>query len=97
MLAISFSLCYYEQAVVWYLENECGENPRTWDFEFYIIGIDTTGSYEIRTFYIDEYMVNSRLAIIQDTLDEIAWHQTTGKWEHSRAYYEGDGSETLNL
>lgn len=90
-------LCYYEQAVVWYLENECGENPRTWDFEFYIIGIDTTGSYEIRTFYIDEYMVNSRLAIIHDTLDEIAWHQTTGKWEHSRAYYEGDGSETLNL
>ena len=90
-------LCYYEQAVVWYLENECGENPRTWDFEFYIIGIDTTGSYEIRTFYIDEYAVNSRLAIIQDTLDEIAWHQTTGKWEHSRAYYEGDGSETLNL
>ena len=90
-------LCYYEQAVVWYLENECGENPRTWDFEFYIIGIDTTGSYEIRTFYIDEYAVNSRLAIIHDTLDEIAWHQTTGKWEHSRAYYEGDGSETLNL
>ena len=90
-------LCYYKQAVVWYLENERGENPRTWDFEFYIIGIDTTGSYEIRTFYIDEYAVNSRLAIIHDTLDEIAWHQTTSKWEHSRAYYEGDGSETLNL
>ena len=90
-------LCYYKQAVVWYLENECGQNPRTWDFEFYIIGIDTTGSYEIRTFYIDEYAVNSRLAIIHNTLDEIAWHQTTGKWEHSRAYYEGDGSEILNL
>ena len=90
-------LCYYKQAVVWYLENEYGEDPLTWDFEFYIIGIDTTGSYEIRTFYIDEYAVNSRLAIIHDTLDEIAWHQTTGKWEHSRAYYEGDGSETLNL
>ena len=90
-------LCYYEQAVVWYLENECGENPRTWDFEFYIIGIDTTGSYEIRTFYIDKYMVISRLAIIQDTLDAIKWHQDNDKWEHSREYYEGDGSETLNL
>ena len=90
-------LCYYKKAVLWYLKNECGEDPLTWDFEFYIIGIDTTGSYEIRTFYIDEYAVNSRLAIIHDTLDEIAWHHTTGKWEHSRAYYEGDGSETLNL
>jgi len=90
-------LCYYEQAVVWYLENECGENPITWDFEFYIIGIDTTGSYEIRTFYIDKHMVISRLAIIQDTLDAIKWHQANNKWEHSREYYEGDGSETLNL
>jgi hypothetical protein len=90
-------LCYYKKAVLWYLKNECGEDPLTWDFEFYIIGIDTTGSYEIRTFYIDEYTVNSRLSIIHDTLDEIAWHQSTGKWEHSRSYYEGDGSESLNL
>jgi len=90
-------LCYYKKAVLWYLKNECGEEPLTWDFEFYIIGIDTTGSYEIRTFYIDEYAVDSRLSIIHDTLDEIAWHQKNDKWEHSRAYYEGDGSETLNL
>jgi hypothetical protein len=90
-------LCYYKNAVLWYLKNECGEDPLTWDFEFYIIGIDTTGSYEIRVFCIDEYTVNSRIAIIHDVLDEIAWHQSTGKWEHSREYYEGDGSESLNL
>ena len=90
-------LCYYKKAVLWYLENECGEDPLTWDFEFYIIGIDTTGSYEIRTFYIDEYAVNSRIATIHNVLDEIAWHQSTGKWDHSRSYYEGDGSESLNL
>lgn len=90
-------LCYYKNAVLWYLENECGEDPLTWDFEFYIIGIDTTGSYEIRTFYIDEHTVNSRIAVIHDALDEIAWHQETDKWDHSRSYYEGDGSESLNL
>ena len=90
-------LCYYKKAVLWYLENEHKEDPLTWDFEFYIIGIDTTGSHEIRVFYIDEYMINSRIAIIHDVLDEIAWHQSTGKWDHSRAYYEGDGSESLNL
>lgn len=90
-------LCYYKKAVLWYLKNECGEDPLTWDFEFYIIGIDTTGSYEIRTFYIDEHTVNSRIAIIHDALDEIVWHQETDKWDHSRSYYEGDGSESLNL
>lgn len=90
-------LCYYKKAVLWYLKNECGEDPLTWDFEFYIIGIDTTGSYEIRVFYIDEYTVNSRIAIIHDTLDEIAWHQESDKWDHGREYYEGDGSERLKL
>ena len=90
-------LCYYKKAVLWYLKHECEEDPLTWDFEFYIIGIDTTGSNEIRTFYIDEYAVNSRIAVIHDALDEIAWHQSTGKWDHSREYYEGDGSEILNL
>ena len=90
-------LCYYKKAVLWYLENEYEEDPLTWDFEFYIIGIDTTGSYEIRTFYIDEHTVNSRLSIIHDALDKIAWHQSTDKWDHSREYYEGNGSESLNL
>lgn len=90
-------LCYYKKAVLWYLENERGEDPLTWDFEFYIIGIDTTGSYEIRVFYIDEYTVDSRSSVIHNAIDEIAWHQSTGKWDHSRSYYEGDGSESLNL
>ena len=42
-------------------------------------------------------MVDARDNIIEDALVEIAWHQATGKWEHSREYYEGDGSESLNL
>ena len=90
-------LQYYTYAVRWYLENECDEKANDWTFEYYIIGIDTTGSYEIRVFNIDPYMVHSRAPIIQSTLTAIAWHQATGKWDHSREYYEGDGSESLNL
>ena len=90
-------LQYYTYAVRWYLENECDEKANDWTFEYYIIGIDTTGSYEIRVFNIDPYMVHSRAPIIQSTLTAIAWHQSTDKWEHSREYYEGDGSESLNL
>ena len=90
-------LMYYTLAVEWYLDNECNEDHNNWSFEYYIIGIDTTGSYEIRVFKVEPYMVQSRKHVIYDVLDAIAWHQITGKWDHSREYYEGDGSETLNL
>ena len=90
-------LAYYKQAVMWYLKNESRENPDEWTFEFYIIGIDTTGSCEIRVFKIDDRTITTRNNIIHDALRAIFWHQSTGKWEHSRAYYEGDGSESLNL
>lgn len=90
-------LMYYTLAVEWYLDNECNEDHKNWSFEYYIIGIDTTGSNEIRVFKIEPYMVQSRKRVIYNALDEIAWHQSTGKWDHSREYYEGDGSESLNL
>ena len=90
-------LAYYTKAVNWYLKNECNENINDWTHEYYIIGIDTTGSYEIRVFRIEEFMVQSRNYVIQDALMDIAWHQTNDKWDHSREYYEGDGSESLNL
>ena len=90
-------LAYYTMAVKWYLYDVCGKNHKDWSFEYYIIGIDTTGSYEIRVFKIDPYMVESRYCVIDNALLEIAWHQATGKWDHSREYYEGDGSETLKL
>ena len=90
-------LCYYAKAVEWYLKKELGETPDEWTFEYYIIGIDTTGSNEIRVFNIDESAVFRRESVIDDALNDIRWHQKQDKWEHSRAYYEGDGSETLNL
>ena len=90
-------LCFYYQAVCWYLKYELGEDPNSWDFQFYIIGIDTTGSCEIRVFKLDYYMIDSRKATIMNAMSEIMWHQDTGKWDHSREYYEGDGCETLDL
>ena len=90
-------LCYYYQAVVWYLRYELKEDWNIWSFEFYIIGIDSTGSNEIRVFKIDQFDVYSRKDIILNAMQDIAWHQSTGKWDHSRSYYEGDGSESLNL
>ena len=90
-------LCYYTMAVDWYLENECNEDYSKWSYEYYIIGIDTTGTSEIRVFKIEPYMVESREKTIQNSLEAISWHQMNNKWDHSREYYEGDGSESLNL
>lgn len=90
-------IAYYKKAVQWYLQNECNEDFAKWTFEYYIIGIDTTGSNEIRVFKIEEPSVQSRMLTINKSLCDICWHQKNNKWEHSRAYYEGDGSETLNL
>ena len=90
-------LCYYKMAVMWYLREECNEDPGKWTIEFYIIGIDTTGSNEIRVFSISRFEVQKRMETIHSALTEIMWHQMNDKWEHSREYYEGDGSETLNL
>ena len=101
-------LSYYTMAVKWYLEHECGIDGEdiayNWKFSHYIIGIDTTGSYEIRVFKIELKTYESKklkfvstTAKIAEALFDIAWHQKNNKWDHSRAYYEGDGSETLNL
>ena len=101
-------LSYYTMAVKWYLENECGIDGEdiayNWKFSHYIIGIDTTGSYEIRVFKVElktheskKLNLVSTTAKIEEALFDIAWHQANNKWEHSREYYEGDGSESLNL
>ena len=90
-------LMYYCMAVQWYLKHECNEDSDEWDFDFYIIGIDTTGSYEIRVFEVLPVMCTSRKDAIQNALLKIAWHQANDKWDHSREYYEGNGSESLNL
>lgn len=90
-------LCYYTMAVEWYLINEIKEHPEDWTFEYYIIGIDTTGTNEVRVFSIDQNSVESRRDTIRMALKDIIWHQENDLWDHSRAYYEGDGSESLNL
>ena len=90
-------LCFYMQAVCWYLKYELKEDPNNWTFQYYIVGIDTTGSYEIRVFKIDSSAIDSRKDTIMNAMREIMWHKDTGKWDHSREYYKGDGSETVQL
>ena len=93
-------LCFYQEAVYWYINNELELNSdeiNEWRFEYYIIAIDTTGSNEIRVFKLATHQVTSRGVTIHDFMSVYLWHLGTGNWDHSYDYYTGDGSETLNL
>ena len=90
-------LMYYTMAVGWYLKYELEEDLKDWSYEWYIIGIDTTGSNEIRVFKFTKDQIYPHADTIEHALEHIAWHQANDKWDHSREYYEGDGSESLNL
>ena len=90
-------LCFYTMAIEWYLENECNENPKDWNYEWYIIGIDTTGLNEIRVFKFEKEQIEDRITIINQALEDIAWHKENNLWEHTKEYYLGDGTESLIL
>ena len=93
-------LCFYQKAVYWYLANVLelsNDEIDKWEFEFYIIAIDTTGSNEIRVFRLATPQVTSRGVTIHDFMRVYLWHLGTDNWDHSYDYYTGDGSETLNL
>ena len=93
-------LRFYKEAVYWYLTNVLElsiDEFYKWEFEFYIIAIDTTGSNEIRVFKLDSIQVDSRSDTIHDFMTLYLWHLGTDNWDHSYDYYNGDGSETLNL
>lgn len=90
-------LCFYREAAKWYIDNELCMDSTEWMFEMYIIAIDTVRDNEIRVFRLYHSQVQSRLYTIIKALQNIHWHQQTGKWDHHKAYYDGDGSETLEL
>lgn len=88
---------FYTMALKWYLENERDEDPTKWEFQWYIVAINTVGSNEVRVFrFTNEQIAQASVKILY-AIDEINWHRNNNKWNHRREYYEGDGSETLNL
>lgn len=93
-------LCFYYEAVYWYMRNVLNLSEveiSKWSFESYIVAIDTTGSNEIRVFKLTSLQVSSRGVVIDSFMHDWLWHISTGNYDHSRTYYVGDGSETLDL
>lgn len=90
-------LYFYTKALKWYITNELHENGDTWRFEWYIIAIDSLTS-DIRVFTFSYKQVyGENVEKVRNAIRDIVWHKCNDLWEHSRAYYEGNGIETLNL
>ena len=90
-------LYFYTKALKWYITNELHENGETWRFEWYIIAIDSLTS-DIRVFTFSYKQVyGENVEKVRNAIRDIVWHKCNDLWEHSRAYYEGNGIEILNL
>lgn len=90
-------LYFYTKALKWYITNELHEDGNTWRFEWYIIAIDSFTS-DIRVFTFSYKQVyGENVEKVRSAIRDIVWHKDNDLWEHSRAYYEGNGIETLNL
>ena len=94
-------IAYYEQAVEWYINNVLEENAKDWIIKSYIVSVDSIIGNSCRVFAICDFIhytpivYKHKWKIINETLTNIAWHFKNNLWDHTREYYEGDGSEEL--
>lgn len=88
-------IAFYILALTWYI-SDLGYNIEEFDLEAYIIAIQSNGNNEVRVFnMLNEKELLDRKDLIADTLTEISYHYQTGNWDHTREYYEGNGTEEL--
>lgn len=88
-------IAFYILALTWYMKDQ-GYDIEDYDIEAYIVAIQSNGNNEVRVFnMLNEKELLARKNLIADTLTEISYHYQTGNWDHTREYYENDGTETL--
>lgn len=88
-------IAYYLLAITWYMKDQ-DIDVSDYDCEAYIIAIQTNSNYEVRVFNMfNETELDSRKDTIISALSELSYHYQTNNWEHTRSYYEGNGTEEL--
>ena len=90
-------LAYYWLAIHWYFKYELDIDlsKEEYTYETYIIAIQSHDGYEVRVFKMDPVLIEGKLPLIDYLIKEIAWHKNNNLWEHTKIYYETDGSEDL--
>lgn len=88
-------LAYYWLAIHWYFKNELKLNIEEYEYETYIIAVQSHDGYEVRVFKFDSKAIEERLVTIDYAIRRIAWHKNNSLWDHMKEYYDNDGTEML--
>lgn len=88
-------LAYYWLAIHWYFKNELKLNIEEYEYETYIIAVQSHDGYEVRVFKFNPKTVEERLVAIDYAIKRIAWHKNNNLWDHMKEYYDEDGAEMI--
>lgn len=88
-------LAYYWLAIHWYFKNELKLNIEEYEYETYIIAVQSHDGYEVRVFKFSPKTVEERLVAIDYAIKRIAWHKDNNLWDHMKEYYDEDGAEII--
>lgn len=88
-------LAYYWLAIHWYFKNELKLNIEEYEYETYIIAVQSHDGYEVRVFKFNPKTVEERLVTIDYAIKRIAWHKDNNLWDHMKEYYDEDGAEII--
>lgn len=88
-------LAYYWLAIHWYFKNELKLNIEEYEYETYIIAVQSHDGYEVRVFKFNPETIEERLVTIDYAIKRIAWHKNNDLWDHMKEYYDEDGAEII--
>ena len=88
-------LAYYWLAIHWYFKNELKLNIEEYEYETYIVAVQSHDGYEVRVFKFNPETIEERLVTIDYAIKRIAWHKNNDLWDHMKEYYDEDGAELL--
>ena len=88
-------LAYYWLAIHWYFKNELKLNIEEYEYETYIVAVQSHDGYEVRVFKFNPKTVEERLITIDYAIKRIAWHKDNNLWDHMKEYYDEDGAEMI--
>lgn len=88
-------LAYYWLAIHWYFKNELKLNIEEYEYETYIVAVQSHDGYEVRVFKFNPKAIEERLITIDYAIKRIAWHKNNNLWDHMKEYYDEDGAEMI--
>lgn len=88
-------LAYYWLAIHWYFKNELKLNIEEYEYETYIVAVQSHDGYEVRVFKFNPKAIEERLVTIGYAIKRIAWHKNNNLWDHMKEYYDEDGAEII--